>query len=140
MHIHITYIFPGDKNIIFEVFEIILCSSSKILWQKIDKMSSHNSFYVVMKSTAKNVYLTSEKASQISNVFYLKLEYLLLQFSSKRWIHRILYLILLQFVKDTQYVRNIHNLIRRDNINMAKTFLQLRWVDANHAFKTIAKV
>ena len=79
-----------------------------------------------MKSTAKNVYLSSEKASQISNVFYLKLEYLLLQFSSKRWIHRILYLILLQFVKDTQYVRNIHNLIRRDNINMAKTFLQLR--------------
>ena len=76
-----------------------------------------------MKSTAKNVYLTAEKASQISNVFYLKLEYLLLQFSSK---HRILYLILLQFVKDTQYVRNIHNLIRRDNINMAKTFLQLR--------------
>ena len=69
-----------------------------------------------MKSTAKNVYLTSEKASQISNVFYLKLEYL----------HRILNLILFQFVKDTQYVRNIHNLIRRDNINMAKTFLQLR--------------
>lgn len=76
-----------------------------------------------MKSTAKNVYLTSEKASQISNVFYLKLEYLLLQFSSK---HRIANLILLQFVKDTLNVGNLHNLIRRDNINMAKTFLQWR--------------
>ena len=78
---------------------------------------------MVMKSTAKNVYLTSEKASQISNVFYLNLEYLFLQFSFK---HRIANFILLQFVKDTLYVRNIHNLIRRDNINMAKTFLQLR--------------
>ena len=123
---NITYIFSGDKNIIFEVLEIILCSSSQILWQKIDKMSSHNSFYVVMKSTAKNVYLTSEKASQISKVFYLKLEYLLL--------HRIPNWILLQFVKDTLNVRNSHNLIHRDNINMGTTFLQLRWVDANHAF------